>query len=91
MADGGAEGKGKGKETAERKLTGRVPREAIRRFDLPDLDPALIERFRKLTDLTGTVSDAMDDLGLSGAVPASTLAPSHPGHRRVGQALPERN
>ena len=91
MADGGAEGKGKGKETAERKLTGRVPREAIRRFDLPDLDPALIERFRKLTDLTGTVSDAMDDLGLSGAVPASTLAPSLPGQRMVGQAVTVRN
>ena len=77
--------------TKERKLTGRVPREAIFRLDLPELDDAVLERFRNLADLAGTVSDAMDDLGLSGAIPASSLAPSLAGQRVVGQAVTVRN
>ena len=77
--------------TQEKKLTGRVAREAIFRLDLPELDDAVLERFRNLADLAGTVSDAMDDLGLSGAIPASSLAPSLAGQRVVGQAVTVRN
>jgi 4-hydroxy-4-methyl-2-oxoglutarate aldolase len=76
---------------AERKLTGRVPREAIFRLDLPGLAPGILERFRQLDDLSGDVSDAVDQLGLRGAVPAATLAPSLPGARIVGQAVTVRN
>jgi len=47
----------------------------------------MLERFRSLGDLTGTVSDVLDQLGIVGAVPASVLRPSDPKARIVGRAL----
>ncbi len=83
---------GEGKNLAEeRKLTGRVPREAICRLELPALAAGVLERLKQLDDLTGDVSDAIDQLGLRGAIPAATLAPSLPGARIVGQAVTVRN
>jgi regulator of RNase E activity RraA len=75
----------------EKKLTGRVPRECIRRLELPRLPAMLLDGYRALEDLTGSVSDAMDNLGLFGTIPASTLAPTLPGARLVGQAVTVRN
>ena len=72
-------------------LTGRVPPDAIRRSTLPRLPAEVLQRYARLDDLTGAVSDAMDNLGLFGAVPASTLAPALPGKRIVGQAVTVRN
>lgn len=77
--------------TPEKKTTGRVPRENIRAFTLERLPADLIGEFRALVDLTGTVSDAMDNLGLAGAIPASTLRPTLPAARIVGQAVTVRN
>jgi regulator of RNase E activity RraA len=74
-----------------RKLTGKVPAEAIVRFDLPELAPGIIEGFQKLSDLAGTISDAMDELGIVGAVPSSVLKPTLPSARLVGPALTIRN
>jgi len=75
----------------EKKLTGRVPREAIRRMELPPFRANVLERFRALTDLTGCVSDAMDDLGLFAAIPATVLRPNLAGKRLVGRAVTVRN
>jgi 4-hydroxy-4-methyl-2-oxoglutarate aldolase len=72
-------------------LTGRVPPEAIRRTDLPRLSPDLLRRYGVLGDLTSAVCDAMDNLGLFGAIPASTLAPTLATGRVVGQAVTVRN
>lgn len=72
-------------------LTGRVPPEAIRRTQLPRVAPEILARYAGLDDLTGTVSDAMDNLGLSGAIPASILKPSLGPRRMVGQAVTVRN
>jgi len=47
----------------------------------------ILERFLSLGDLTGTVSDVLDQLGIVGAVPASVLRPSDPKARIVGRAL----
>lgn len=47
----------------------------------------ILEAFRGLGDLTGTVSDVLDQLGIAGAVPASLLKPSDPAARIVGRAL----
>ena len=47
----------------------------------------LLEQFRRLGDLTGTVSDVLDQLGIVGAVPAAVLKPSDPKARIVGRAL----
>jgi 4-hydroxy-4-methyl-2-oxoglutarate aldolase len=77
--------------TPTKTLTGRVPASAVRRMTLPRVAPGVIERVQRLGDLTGDLSDAMDQLGLHGALPASVLAPSLPGQRMVGQAVTVRN
>jgi len=70
---------------------GRLPRDAIRMLELPRLPHDLIESYRALIDLTGTVSDAMDELGIVGVVPACALPPVNTGTRIVGRALTVRN
>jgi regulator of RNase E activity RraA len=70
---------------------GKIPAEAILMLDIPRYDAQTIEGFRQLADLTGTVSDAMDEMGLEGVVPASVLAPTLPRSRIVGPALTLRN
>jgi 4-hydroxy-4-methyl-2-oxoglutarate aldolase len=47
----------------------------------------VVEAFRGLGDLTGTVSDVLDQLGIAGAVPAAILKPSDPRARIAGRAL----
>ena len=47
----------------------------------------VVEAFRGLGDLTGTVSDVLDQLGIAGAVPAAILEPSDPRARIAGRAL----
>lgn len=74
-----------------RALTGKLSRERIVMLELPRLPTAQVEAYRSLVDLTGTVSDALDALGIAGAVPASTLAPMLAGKRAVGQAVTVRN
>jgi 4-hydroxy-4-methyl-2-oxoglutarate aldolase len=51
----------------------------------------ILEAFRSLGDLTGTVSDVLDQLGIAGAVPASVLRPTDPKARIVGRALTVHN
>ena len=70
---------------------GRLPREAIRMLDLPRPPQDILEGYRRLVDLTGTVSDAMDELGIVGVVPAYVLPPVTAGKRIVGPALTVRN
>ena len=70
---------------------GRLPREAIRMLELPQVPQDLIEGFKVLVDLTGTISDAMDELGIVGVVPACALPPVNTGTRVVGRALTVRN
>ena len=70
---------------------GRLPREAIRLLDFPRLPQNILESYRQLVDLTGTVSDAMDELGIVGVVPAYVLPPVSVGKRIVGPALTVRN
>jgi 4-hydroxy-4-methyl-2-oxoglutarate aldolase len=76
---------------SEKKLLGKVPREAVRLLEIPRLPQEVLAAFAALVDLTGTVSDAMDSVGLAGAIPASVLAPTLPAKRMVGQALTVRN
>jgi 4-hydroxy-4-methyl-2-oxoglutarate aldolase len=73
------------------KLTGRVPRERIRMLAFERLTRETLDAFAALADLTGTVSDALDNLGLTGAIPASELRPNLAAARVVGQAVTVRN
>lgn len=70
---------------------GRLPREAIRMLELPPLQKEILDGFKALVDLTGTVSDAMDELGIVGVVPAYVLPPVTTGKSIVGPALTVRN
>ena len=72
---------------SSKQLTGRVPREAIGQIAIPRLPGDLLQGYRGLPDLTGMSSDAMDSLGIAGAVPASVLRPTDPGARTVAQAI----
>ena len=63
---------------------GRLPREAIRTLEPPVIAADLLEGYRALVDLTGTLSDAMDELGIVGVIPACSLPPVNTGTRIVG-------
>jgi len=70
-----------------RKISGRVSRDTIRRFEIPRLPKKVMDGYMRLADLTAPVSDAMDNLGLACTVPSSVLQPVTPGKRAVGQAV----
>ena len=75
----------------EKQTLGRLPREAIRTLELPRLPADVVEGYKALVDLTGTISDAMDELGIVGVIPAYLLPPVNTGTRVVGPALTVRN
>jgi 4-hydroxy-4-methyl-2-oxoglutarate aldolase len=66
---------------------GKLKPEAIGMTELPRLDASILAGFRALGDLTGTVSDALDECGIAGVVPASVLKPTDASARIVGQAV----
>jgi 4-hydroxy-4-methyl-2-oxoglutarate aldolase len=66
---------------------GRLEARAFGALELPRLERTVLEGFRALSDLTGTTSDALDECRISGVVPGSTLRPTDPAARIVGQAL----
>jgi len=70
---------------------GKLPRDAIRTLELPRLPQDIVAGFKALVDLTGTISDAMDELGIVGVIPAFVLPPVTLGTRIVGPALTVRN
>lgn len=75
----------------EPELTGKIARERIVMLDIPRPGRETIDAFLALTDLAGTVSDAMDELGIHGAIPAATLQPMLPGARMIGPVMTVRN
>ena len=70
---------------------GKLLPDAFGTLELPALPPDILDGFRRLPDLTGTTSDAMDELGIVGVVPAAVLRPNDPTARVVGRALTVRN
>jgi 4-hydroxy-4-methyl-2-oxoglutarate aldolase len=70
---------------------GKLPASAFGMLDLPVLPKDILDGYRALHDLTGIASDAMDELGIVGAVPAAMLRPSDPKARVAGRALTVRN
>jgi regulator of RNase E activity RraA len=70
---------------------GKLPRDAFGMLELPPMAKDVLDGYRALPDLTGIVSDAMDELGIVGAVPAALLTPRDPSARLVGRALTVRN
>ena len=76
---------------SEKILVGKIPREAIGTLDVPGYDKATIDAFLALEDLTGTVSDSLDEHGIDGCVPGSTLPPTLSATRICGPAITLRN
>lgn len=74
-----------------KKTLGKLPGDAFGVLDLPVLPPDVLDGYRGLPDLTGIASDAMDELGIVGVVPAALLVPRDPSARLVGRALTVRN
>lgn len=74
-----------------KKLTGKIAADRIRLMEVPRPDPALVEGFLSLGDCTGVISDVMDEMGIVGAIGASTLRPTIAGKVIVGPALTVRN
>ncbi len=74
-----------------RTTLGRLLPEQIRLLEAPRPDPALIEGFKALGAAASWISDAMDEMGLVGSVPATKLRPTIPGAIIVGPALTMRN
>jgi regulator of RNase E activity RraA len=74
-----------------KKTLGKLPPDAIRRLELPRLPGDVLDGFRALVDLSGTISDACDQLGIVAVVPAYVLPPVNLGKRVVGPALTVRN
>lgn len=72
-------------------LTGRVAREKIKLLEPPRLDADTLAQFEALGDASSAVSDALDALGVGGAVSGSVLRCIMPRARLVGTALTLRN
>jgi 4-hydroxy-4-methyl-2-oxoglutarate aldolase len=66
---------------------GKLGADAFGMLNLPVIAADILDGFRALPDLTGMASDAMDELGIIGVVPASTLKPVDTKTRVVGRAL----
>jgi len=76
----------------KKKLTGRIAPEKIKLMAVPRPPAGAVERFLALGDITGVISDTMDELGVPcGVVGASMLKPTMPGKCIVGPALTVRN
>ena len=77
---------------ADKKLTGRIAADRIRMQSTPKPPAGAVERFLKLGDCTGIISDVMDELGIpAGVIGASVLKPTMPGRVICGPALTVHN
>jgi 4-hydroxy-4-methyl-2-oxoglutarate aldolase len=76
----------------DKKLTGRIAADRIRMQSTPKPPAGAVERFLKLGDCSGVISDVMDELGIpAGVIGASVLKPTMPGQMICGPALTVRN
>jgi 4-hydroxy-4-methyl-2-oxoglutarate aldolase len=74
-----------------KRALGKLPDDAFGMLALPALPKDVLDGYHALPDLTGIASDAMDELGIAGAVPAALLTSRDPSARLVGRALTVRN
>jgi len=74
-----------------KRLTGKIAEDRIRLTDTPRPPEGIVERIRAIGCDTSLLSDAMDDLGIAGALNASDFRPTLPGAAIVGPAVTVRN
>lgn len=73
------------------RIWGLVPRERITKIKFPRVKKEVIDRYYKLEDMSTTVSDILDSMGIDGAIPSSYIKPVLPGSKIVGPAVTIRN
>jgi regulator of RNase E activity RraA len=76
---------------SEPELTGLFPAALVRARTIQRPAPEIVAGFLELPDLSGTVSDACDALGIPAGVPGSVLRAMTPGARLVGPLLTVRS
>lgn len=69
------------------RLFGLIAEERISAVDIERPAPHLLRELGRVTDLTSSVSDVLDELGVGGGVPASALRPLSAGQRVLGPAI----
>lgn len=79
------------KKPGDKITLGKLQAGAFGTLELPDLPSEILGGYRALPDLTGMSSDAMDELGIRGVIPAALLRPTDPTARIVGRALTVHN
>jgi len=72
---------------AQDRIWGIVPPEGIKKIKFPRVDKKIIDEFLALEDLTGTISDVLDSMGIRGVVAATYLPPLIPGKKIAGTAI----
>jgi regulator of RNase E activity RraA len=79
------------KKPGDKITLGKLQAGAFGTLELPGLPSEILDGYRALPDLTGMSSDAMDELGIRGVIPAALLRPTDPTARIVGRALTVHN
>ena len=74
-----------------KKLTGKIDPQKIKLIEIPRIHHDILSEFQALGDCTCAVSDALDELGIPGAISGSVLKCIIPGRNLVGIALTLRN
>lgn len=72
---------------AEGRIWGQVPKDRIKKIRFPRASAEVRNGFLSLEDMTTSVSDVLDSLGVAGVVPGSHLPGLLPGKRMVGTAV----
>lgn len=80
----------------QNRIWGLIDPERITQIKFPRIPKEIVDAYLAIEDVTSTVSDVMDSMGICGAVPASLIGPIIPGKRVAGTAvtlrnIPERN
>lgn len=69
------------------RIWGQVPADRIKKIKFPRVSADVRAAFLAMEDMTTTVSDVLDSLGVAGVVPGSHLPGLLPGKRMVGTAV----
>jgi 4-hydroxy-4-methyl-2-oxoglutarate aldolase len=73
------------------RIWGQVPQDRIKKIKFPRVPKETIDQYLALQDMTTTVSDILDSLGLRGVVASTHLPPLLPGKKIAGTAVTLRN
>jgi 4-hydroxy-4-methyl-2-oxoglutarate aldolase len=70
-----------------KRLMGLIPIERIKTWQIPRPDKSLLQALLAFDGLTPTLSDILDSMGLTGAIPGSVLKPVLAGKKIAGPVL----